>query len=189
MARDNGEDAPARGRRRPPARLTPANLRQTVLHYLDRFSASVRRLEQLMQRKIKASAAAHGDDPAPLLASLPDIIASLAEQGILNDQALAEAKTRSMIRRGGSRTKIRATLAGKGIGAEASNLALDRMKLEFDDPDLEAATAYAKRRRLGRFRTDPDSIATNRQKDLAAMARAGFAPALGRRALAEPEED
>jgi regulatory protein len=176
-------------RRRPPPRLTPANLRQAVLDYLDRFVASVRRLEQVMQRKIKASAAAHGDDPAPLLAALPGIIASLAKQGILNDRHLAEAKVRSMIRRGGSRSKIRANLASKGIDAETADLAMDRMKLEFDDPELEAAIAYARRRRLGWFRVDPDSRAANRQKDLAAMARAGFALALARRALTDPAEE
>lgn len=184
---ETGQGGPRR--RRPPPRLTPANLRQAVLDYLDRFVASVRRLEQVMQRKIKASAVAHGDDPAPLLAALPGVIASLAKQGILNDRHLAEAKTRSMIRRGGSRSKIRANLASKGIDAETADLAMDRMKLEFDDPDLEAAIAYARRRRLGWFRVDPDSRAANRQKDLAAMARAGFAPALARRALSEPGED
>jgi regulatory protein len=181
-------EAAARGRRRPPPRLTQANLRQAVLDYLDRFAASVRRLEQLMQRKIKASATAHGDDPAALLAILPGIIASLVQQGILNDRDLAEAKTRALIRRGGSRAKIRANLAEKGIDAETAGLALERMKLEFDDPDLEAATAYARRRRLGRFRSDPDSRAAHRQKDMATMARAGFPPSLARRAL-EPTED
>lgn len=176
-------------RRRPPPRLTPANLRQAVLDYLDRFAASVRRLDQVMQRKIKASAAAHGDDPAPLQAALPAILAGLTKQGLLNDRDLAEAKARSMIRRGGSRTKIRANLAAKGIDAETADAALVRMKLEFDDPDLEAAIAYARRRRLGRFRGDPDSRNEHRQKDLAAMARAGFAPSVARRALAEPNEE
>lgn len=174
-------------RRRPPPRLTAANLRQAVLDYLDRFAASAKRLEQVMQRKIKAAAAAHGDDPAPLLAALPAILVGLARQGILNDQMLAEAKARAMIRRGGSRTKIRANLAAKGIDAAATDQALARMQLEFGDTEFEAAVAYARRRRLGRFRSDPGSRAANRQKDLAAMARAGFAPSLARRALSEPE--
>lgn len=176
-------------RRRPPPRLTPANLRQALLDYLDRFAASVSRLEQIMRRKIKASASAHGDDPEPLLAALPGIIAGLAKQGLINDRELAEAKTRAMIRRGGSRTKIRANLAAKGIDAETTQLALERMKLEFEDPDLEAAMAYARRRRLGRFRPDADSRAAHRQKDLATMARAGFAPSLARRALSEPVDE
>jgi regulatory protein len=183
------DDSKVPRRRRPPPRLTAANLRQAVLDYLDRFVASAKRLDQVMQRKIKASARAHGDDPEPLLAALPPILAGLGKQGILNDQMLAEAKTRAMIRRGGSRTKIRANLAAKGIDAETADQALSRMRLEFDDPELEAAIAYARRRRLGRFRADPESRAANRQKDLAAMARAGFAPSLARRALAEPEAD
>lgn len=186
---DASEAAEKPRRRRPPMRLTPVNLRQAVLDYLDRFAASARRLEQVMQRKIKASAAAHGDDPAVLLAALPGILAGLAQQGILNDRTFAEAKARSMIRRGGSRTKIRANLASKGIDSATADAALTRMRLEFDDPELEAAIAYARRRRLGRFRADPASRAEHRQKDLAAMARAGFAPALARRALAEPEAE
>src|SRR5262249_39629947 len=137
----------------------------------------------------KASAEAHGDDPAPLQAALPAILAGLASQGVLNDQMLAEAKARAMIRRGGSRTKIRANLAAKGIDADTADQALTPMRLEFDDPDLEAATAYARRRRLGRFRADPENRVANRQRDLAAMARAGFAPSLARRALAGPEEE
>src|SRR5260221_4603497 len=87
-------------RRRPPPRLTPANLRQAVLDYLDRFAASMRRLDQVMQRKIKASAAAHGDDSAPLQAALPAIIAPLASQGLLNDLDLPESQAPVLIRRG-----------------------------------------------------------------------------------------
>src|SRR3546814_7265925 len=41
------------------------------------------------------------------------------------------------------------------------------------EPELAAAIAYARRRRLGPFRT-PDARADRRDKDLAALARAGF---------------
>jgi len=53
--------------------LTPANLRQAVLDYLDRFVASTKRLDQVIKRKIRVSTTAHGDDPAPLLALLREI--------------------------------------------------------------------------------------------------------------------
>jgi regulatory protein len=169
--------------KRKPQRLTPTNLRQAVLSYLDRFVASARRLDQVMTRKIKASAAAHGDDPAPLLAALPPILASLSAQGILNDRNLAEAKARAMIRRGGSRAKILHNLACKGIDAVTAAAALARMEQEFDHPELEAATAFARRRRLGPFRPDAASRAAHRQKDLAALARAGFSSAIARQVI------
>jgi regulatory protein len=181
------EDAPgdASGprERRKPQRLTPANLRQSVLDYLDRFAASNRRLAQVMGRKIRASAAAHGDDPVPLLEALPGIIAGLEKQGVLSDRNLAEAKARAMIRRGGSRAKIMANLAGKGIDAATAGAALDRMKLEFDDPEFDAALAFARRRRLGPFRPDAETRLAQRQKDMAALARAGFSGGIARRVL------
>jgi regulatory protein len=179
---DPDQEQKPREKRKPP-RLTPANLRQSVLDYLDRFVASTRRLTQVMTRKIRASAAAHDDDPAPLLEALPGIIAGLEKQGVLSDRNLAEAKARAMIRRGGSRAKIMANLAGKGIDVATADAALARMKLEFDDPELDAALAYARRRRLGPFRSDPELRLANRQKDLAALARAGFSGGIARRVL------
>lgn len=175
--------------KRKPQRLTPANLREAVLNYLDRFVASTKRLDQVMTRKIRASAAAHGDDPAPLLEALPPILASLAAQGVLNDRHLAEAKARAMIRRGGSRAKILHNLAGKGIDAATASAALARMAQEFDNPELEAATAFARRRRLGPFRPDPASRPENRQKDLAALARAGFSGGIARQVIGAASGD
>jgi len=173
--------------KRKPQRLTPANLRQAVLDYLDRFVASTKRLDQVMTRKIRTATAAHGDDPAPLLAALPAILDGLARQGVLNDRHLAEAKARAMIRRGGSRAKILSNLAGKGIDSATADAALARMRLEFDDPEFEAALAYARRRRLGPFRVgnggEEEARVAARQKDLAALARAGFSSGVARRVL------
>ncbi|MET1027497.1 MAG: RecX family transcriptional regulator [Dongiaceae bacterium] len=169
--------------KRKPQRLTPANLRQAVLDYLDRFVASTKRLDQVIKRKIRVSTTAHGDDPAPLLAALPPILEALARQGVLNDRNLAEAKARAMIRRGGSRAKILSNLAGKGIDSATADAALTRMRLEFDDPEFEAALAYARRRRLGPFRGEEAARLAARQKDLGALARAGFSGGIARRVL------
>ena len=46
----------------------------------------------------------------------------------------------------------------------------------------QAARAYAKRRRLGPYRR-PDLRAAHRDRDLAALARAGFAYGLARRVI------
>ena len=48
---------------------------------------------------------------------------------------------------------------------------------------MAAALAYARRRRIGPYRTDPTLRAETRLKDLAALARRGFAPALCRRVI------
>jgi regulatory protein len=58
------------------------------------------------------------------------------------------------------------------------------MEEEMPGAEFAAAIAYAKRRRLGAFRTSRDETPERRRKDLMAMARAGFALDMARRALA-----
>ncbi len=77
----------------------------------------------------------------------------------------------SLRRAGESARSIRWKLAAKGIDPETASAALDR-----DEPgndDFAAAIAYARRRRLGPFRTEADRAA-RRERDMAALARKGF---------------
>ena len=171
------------GHSRPPRRLTPADLKGAALDYLDRFAASRARLRQVMLRKIRNSARAHGDDPAPLLTALDNTIQWLEESGFLSDRAYAEAKARSLSARGTSRTHIIAKLASKGIESETARAAVDRLSMEYEEPELEAARRYARRRRLGPYRIADETRAECRDKDLAAMARAGFAGRVARQVI------
>ncbi|MGH6947427.1 MAG: regulatory protein RecX, partial [Kiloniellales bacterium] len=50
------------------------------------------------------------------------------------------------------------------------------------EPELKAALAFARRRRLGPYRAEPDR-AGRRERDLAALARQGFAYELARRVI------
>jgi regulatory protein len=200
MARDDSHDAGAAqgihlgsargfwqhgrmGHPRPPRRLAPADLKGAALDYLDRFAATRARLRQVMLRKIRNSVRAHGDDPAPLLAALEETIQWLETSGFLSDRAYAEAKARALSARGTSRAHILANLASKGVAAEAARAAVDRLSMEYQEPELEAARRYARRRRLGPYRGADESRAGCRDKDLAAMARAGFAGRIARQVI------
>ena len=57
------------------------------------------------------------------------------------------------------------------------------MALEYEEPELEAAQRYARRRRLGPYRADPAARSECRDKDLACMARAGFAGRVARQVI------
>jgi len=171
------------GHPRPPRRLAPADLKGAALDYLDRFAATRAHLRQVMLRKIRQSARAHGDDPAPLIAALDDTIRWLEESGFLSDRAYAEAKARTLTARGTSRAHIIAKLASKGVDAEAARAAVDRLSVEYEEPELEAARRYARRRRLGPYRSADETRAECRDKDLAAMARAGFAGRVARQVI------
>jgi regulatory protein len=168
---------------RSPRRLAPADLKGAALDYLDRFAATRARLRQVMLRKIRNSVRAHGDDPAPMLAALEETIQWLEASGFLSDRAYAEAKARALAARGTSRAHIIASLASKGVAVEAARAAVDRLSMEYQEPELEAARRYARRRRLGPYRDADDARAECRDKDLAAMARAGFAGRIARQVI------
>jgi regulatory protein len=171
------------GHPRPPRRLAPADLKGAALDYLDRFAATRARLRQVMLRKIRNSVRAHGDDPAPMLAALEETIQWLEASGFLSDRAYAEAKARALAARGTSRAHIIASLASKGVAVEAARAAVDRLSMEYQEPELEAARRYARRRRLGPYRGADDARAECRDKDLATMARAGFAGRIARQVI------
>lgn len=174
--------------RRAPKRLLPKDMRELALTHLDRFASTKRRLIEVMRRRARASAGAHGDDPGALLDAIEETIHWLEAKGVLSDRAYAEAKARALIGRGASRQRIAANLWAKGIDPDIARAAITRLTEEFGDPDLAAAKSYAKRRRLGCYRKagkkelDSKKFGTG-DRDLAAMARAGFSLAVARRAL------
>jgi len=176
------------GHLRPPRRLTPADLKGAALDYLDRFAATRARLRQVMLRKIRNSVRAHGDDPAPMLAALEDCIQWLEKSGFLSDRAYAEARARTLSARGTSRAHIIAKLASKGVETDTARAAVDLLSVEYEEPELEAARRYARRRRLGPYRNADDARAECRDKDLAAMARAGFAGRVARQVIDSERE-
>lgn len=155
-----------------PSKITPSYLENAALHYLERFASSSANLRRVLMRKVARSVAHWGGDAADHAAQVDAVIAKLSRLGYLNDAAYAEAKVRALHRAGkGSRT-IRATLAAKGVGAEQTASALDALAEDVPEPDLAAAIRLAKKRRLGPFRAQGRE--DMRQKDLAALARAGF---------------
>jgi regulatory protein len=162
-------------------RLTPADLKGAALDYLDRFAATRARLRQVMARKIRNSVRVHGDDPAPLMAALDETLQWLESRGFISDQAFAEARARTLAARGTSRAHILAKLAARGVGAEDARAAVDHLSTEYEEPELDAARRYARRRRLGPYRSE--ARAECRDKDLAAMARAGFAGRIARQVI------
>ena len=164
-------------------KLASADLKDAALDYLARYAASTARLRQVMKRRINRSAKADELDPEPLLLELERVVAMLTRTGLLNDASFAEGRVRSLNRRGGSHRQIAAKLAAAGVPQTTTAQALASLEDELPDAEFAAAIAYAKRRRLGAYRTPLDATPERRRKDLMAMARAGFALDLARRAL------
>lgn len=155
-----------------PGKITPSYLENAALHYLERFASSSANLKRVLLRKVDRSVAHWGGERQDHAGAVDAVIAKLSRLGYLNDAAYAEAKVRALHRAGKGTRTIRATLAAKGVGADHADAALDTLAEDVAEPDLAAAIRLARKRRLGPFRRDGRE--DMRQKDLAALARAGF---------------
>jgi regulatory protein len=161
-----------------------ANLHAAAVAYLALYSATrttlARALNRIVDRWLRA---ATGPDAAAQAAAakraVPDVVARLAAAGAVNDAAFAEARARKLTRTGHSHRAAAAHLAARGVPDDVLRTALP------DDEvgELAAALTYLRRRRLGPFRTAA-VLPEARQKDLGSLARAGFAGATARLALA-----
>jgi regulatory protein len=175
---------PTPGRRRGPKPADAAHLENAALYYLERFASSSGNLKRVLMHKVLRSARHHGTDPAAGEKLVDDIIARYLRSGLLDDSAYAAQKAASLRRRGASRHAIRGKLALKGVEGTLIDATLAG---EGEASELAAACALVRRRRLGPLRK-PGERAGHRQKDLAALARAGFGLDLARRVLAADDE-
>lgn len=155
---------------RVPKPVTAEWLFRAAAHYLERYSSSTENLRRVLERKVMRRCFARAEDPAPHRALVDETVARFVELKLVDDAAFAEAKRASLRRRGASTRQMAAKLGEKGVRRDlvASVLAADEVT------DAEAAKAYAKRRRLGPHRLRERAERRDRDRDVAALMRAGF---------------
>lgn len=173
---------------KPPRRISASSLENIALHYLERFASSAENLRRVLMRRVDRAAQFHGDDPAVGADLVTALIERYRQSGLLDDGQYAELKSRSLHRRGTSSRAIRQTLAVKGVESEAIDQALAGLAEEEGETDLAAARNYVRRRRLGHWRL-PELRADHRDRDMAALGRAGFSWQVARAALDGEEDD
>jgi regulatory protein len=168
--------------RRGPRKATPDYLRNAALFYLERYASSVANLRRLLMAKVARSATAHGTDPAAGAATVETLLAELVRGGLLDDARYAEGRAVALTRRGASIRAIRGRLASKGVAAAHIDRALAQVRDEMAEPDLAAALTFARRRRLGPYRSAANRV-EHRERDLAALGRQGFPYEVARRVI------
>ncbi len=184
--------APPR-RRRAPRKPTRQSLENAALAYLGRFAASAKGLERVLMRRVDRAARAGIGDREEGAALIAAIIARYREAGLLNDAAFAEARARTLFERGQPLRAIRMKLAQKGVGTAEIEHALATLAANEGNGnartlDRDAAERLARRRRLGPWR-DAARRKDMRERDLAALARAGFSYGIARDVIDGTDED
>ena len=160
-------------KRRPAPPLDAAALDRLALRYVERFATTRGRLTDYLRRKIRE----RGWDGPPV--DPATIAERFAAQGYVDDRAFGEARAAAMARRGLGARRVQGALRAAGIVGEDA----DAIAPAIADRAVAAAVAYARRKRIGPFAAStPDR--SQREKQLAAMVRAGHGFDLARRILA-----
>ena len=159
------------------------------LRYLARISASQASVRRVLLRKLMKLR------PPDPLADATEVderpidraIERLVELGYVDDAAFARGRGRSLVVRGVSKVGIRHHMARQGVDRETVDQAYEALAEELPEPEIAAARAFVRKRRLGWYRP-ADEQAIHRRADLAKLMRHGFPSDIARTALDEPDE-
>lgn len=161
-----------------PKPLDAAALERLALRYVERFATTRGKLTAYLTRKIRERGwTGEAADPAALADRM-------AAQGFIDDRLYAQSKAAALARRGLGARRVSAALREAHVEeADAAAVAPDIAAREAD-----SALRFARRRRLGPF-GPPAVDRAVREKQLAAMLRAGHPMTIARRILSAQNAD
>ncbi len=172
--------------KRPARPITAQYLRNAAAFYLERYPATAEGLRRVLRRRVRRAQIAEAPVMDDVEAAIEDVVRRFVAAGAINDKDFAQTKARALHRRGTSGRMTRHKLSLAGVDAGTLDRALVALDEELHtDPERrewQAAVALARRRRLGPFRVEAERAA-RRHRDLAAMARAGFALSVARKVI------
>ena len=145
--------------------MTEDDFKRIGLDYLSKRIATASHLRKVLARRVQR-VGLDGEEADEAHRAIDAAVATLTRAGLLDDGLYARARGATLARKGASRLMVVEQLAGRGVDRE---LAHERAR-ELDDG--HQALLYARRRRLGPFRTSDREA--RRDRDVAALARAGF---------------
>jgi regulatory protein len=166
-------------------RLTEQSIENAALHHCERFPTSSGHLTRLLMQRARRAEGFADTERELIEERIATVVARLKERGVLDDEAYARARAASLSRKGYGTRAIAQKLREKALEKEHIDAAIRTLSSEnassalasdgeeATDPDVHACFAYAKRRRIGPFRAGDKG--PHRQRDMAALARRGFA--------------
>lgn len=170
MDRNSPDGRGNRRERKPQRPLDAARLNEMALAYVARFATSAGKLSDYLRRKLRERGWV-GEGEADLHA----IVSRFVELGYVDDAGFARGKAQSLLRRGYGARRIEQALGAAGIA--------EPLREEARGSDAErrrAALVMARKRRFGPFGGGSGLDPALREKQVAAMLRAGHPLAYAR---------
>lgn len=178
--------------KRPARPITATYLQNAAAFYLERYPSTAEGLRRVLNRRVAKARMAEAPVMDDVTAAIEAVVARFVDAGVIDDRAFAQTKARALHRRGTSSRLTRQKLRMAGIDGDTLDKAMTGLDEELHtDPrqrEWKAATALARRRRLGPYRAEKDRK-DRRRRDLAAMARAGFDHELARKVIDAVDAD
>lgn len=170
----------SRRKARTPRPLDSIGLRDLAMRYVARYATTSGKLRRYLARKLREREWVGENVP-----DIDGLVASFEERGFVDDAGWAEARASALTARGYGTRRIGEDLRAAGIDADIRE---DNVPGEREV--REAAVRLAKRRRFGPFGQALTGEEGQRRRDrqLAAMARAGHDFASARRVIEAASE-
>lgn len=163
MDRNSPDDRGNRRERKPPRPLDAARLDEMALAYVARFATSTGKLADYLRRKLRERGWEGDGEP-----DAAAIVQRFVELGYVDDAGFARGRAQSLRRRGYGARRIDQALNAAGIDEE--------LRAESRGSEAEARRAtlvMARKRRFGPFGRGEGLDPAAREKQVAAMLRAG----------------
>ena len=163
--------------------LTRLKVEQMALAYVNRFDCTATKLKRHLAERIRKQG---GHESAETW--IDELVERYLGSGVLNDARFAKNLATQLTTRGKSSRMISQKLAMRGVPSDVAQELMTARKQDEPDAELDAARAFARKRRLGAYR-DAEKRAEFRQKDLASLARQGFSFDIAKKALGSEADD
>ena len=164
--------------------ITAKYLQNAAAFYLERYPSSAEGLRRVLNRRVAKAKMLDAPIMDNVQQAIEAVVAKFVDAGVIDDKAFAQTKARSLHRRGTSSRVTRQKLKMAGVDGGTLDDAMQGLDVELDvtpaQREWRAAASLARRRRLGPYRL-AEHRAEHRLRDLATMARAGFAYDIARK--------
>ena len=167
---------------RAPRPIDAAQLQELAVSYAARYATTAAKLRRYLERKLNERVWTPADPP-----DVVGLVSQIIALGYVNDRAYAASKQRDLTARGFGAGRVRGALSAAGVSRDDVSAVLTPEDGEAADP-YAAAVAFARRRRFGPFAREGAADPARRNREMAAMARAGHDFGVARRVLMAADE-
>ncbi|MFO0746082.1 MAG: RecX family transcriptional regulator [Myxococcota bacterium] len=157
-------------------------LKELALNYVARFPCTTERLRRYLGTKMRDAVKAGEAKGSDVGRWIDGVVQTLLRVKLLDDNAYAELRARTLHLRGRGERFITRDLHHRHAEEGAIGHAIETLDAETPSADLVAAIRLAKKRRLGPFAPEA-TRAEHRQRHMAAMARSGFSFSIARQVI------